>query len=293
MSSVFSRSFFRAWWAVAVVWPALACAQPDFDAAQHLLAAKKYPEAVAAFERIVAANPKHAGACHALGLALKARNDNAAFEQALKWLAQAVALEPANPIYLADFGGTSLQFAARTNSFSAATKGRDALEKAVALAPGDLDAREGLVQFYQRAPWPLGSSAKVAAHLKEIRQRDPERATVLGVLLKTSAKDYPAAFQLCEEVLAQHPGHYAALYHYGRTAAISGQNLELGLTRLQKCLTLEPPSPASPTPSNVWQRIGNLQEQLKHPAEARTAYETALQLDPGNLQAATALGKLK
>lgn len=265
----------------------------DFDAAKKLFEARRHPEARALLERVVAAEPKNAAACHLLGLTLKLRNDPAALEEALRPLARAVELEPQNPIYLADFGGTSLQLAGRTNSIGAATKGRDAMEKAVALKPDHLDAREGLVQFYQRAPWPIGSSAKAAAHLEEIRKRDTDRATVLSVMLKTNAKDYPAAFKLCDDVLARTPDSYIANYHFGRTAAISGQQLERGLACLQKCLTLGPPTPASPTHSNVWQRIGNLHERLQRPAEARAAYETALRLDPGNTQATAALAKLR
>ena len=62
---------------------------------------------------------------------------------------------------------------------------------------------------------------------------------------------------------------------------------------LKKCLALEPTSPAQPTHSNVLNRIGNLQEKLGHPAEARAAYESALKLDPGNKQAAAALAALR
>ncbi len=265
----------------------------DFDAAKTLLETKRFPEARAALEKLIVAEPKNAAACHLLGLAIKPRNDNAALEEALKWLAKAVELEPDNALYLGDYGGTSLQLASRTTSYAAATKGRDAMEKAVALKPDYLDAHEGLVQFYQRAPWPIGSSAKANAHLEDIRKRDPDRAAILSVLMKTNAKEYPTAFKLCDEVLSRRPDDYIALYHYGRTAAISGQNLERGLERLKKCLTFDPPTPASPTYSNIWQRIGNIHEQLKHPAEARAAYETALKLDPGNLQASSALSKLK
>ncbi len=273
--------------------PLLALAHPEFEDAQKHFAAKRYPEARAAFEKIVAAEPKNAAACHYLGLAIKPRNEAAALEESLRWLARAVELAPDNAIYLADFGGTSLQLAGRTRSISAATKGREAMEKAVALKPDHLDAREGLVQFYHRAPWPIGSSAKAAVHLEEIRRRDPDRATVLSVMLKTGANEFPAAFKLCDEVLARRPDNYIALYHYGRTAALSGQNLPRGLACLQQCLKQEPPTPASPTHSNVWQRLGNLHEHLKQPAEARAAYETALKLDPGNAQASAALAKLR
>src|SRR6185436_19616833 len=104
----------------------------------------------------------NAEACHYLGRAITARNDNAAFEEGLKWLAKAVELEPNNAVYLGIYGGTSLQLAARNSSISAASKGRDAMEKALTIDPDYLAAREGLFQFYQRAPWPIGSSAKAA-----------------------------------------------------------------------------------------------------------------------------------
>jgi tetratricopeptide (TPR) repeat protein len=130
-------------------------------------------------------------------------------------------------------------------------------------------------------------------HLAEIRKRDPDRADALGALERENAKDYATAFKLCEGVLAKNSDYYLALYHYGRTAALSGQNLERGLKHLHRCLDLEPPAPSSPTHSNVWNRIGNIYEHLKNKGAAREAYEAALKLDVGNRQAAEALAKLK
>lgn len=266
---------------------------PELRAAIELFSARRYPEARDALEKILAAAPNDAAAHHYLGRALAARGDNAAFELALKSLARAVELEPNNARYLGIYGGTSLQYAGRTNSVSAATRGRDAMEKALTLDPDYLAAREGLYQFYHRAPWPIGSSAKAAAQLKEIRRLNPDLAIALEVPNRATARDFAGAFKLCEDVLARDAANYTALYHLGRTASISGQQLERGLACLQQCLTQPPPSPASPSHSNVWQRIGSVQEQLKHPAEARQAYTTALQLDASNRQAAEALARLK
>jgi len=137
------------------------------------------------------------------------------------------------------------------------------------------------------------SHAKAAAHLEEIRKRDPDRAAALSALAKGNAKDFPAAFKLCEGVLAKNADHYLALYQYGRTAALSGQNLERGLRCLQRCLEIEPPAPSSPTHSMVWNRLGNIRELLKEREAARSAYETALKLDVGNRPAADSLAKLK
>jgi tetratricopeptide (TPR) repeat protein len=273
--------------------PAIEPTDAEFDAALALFKARRYPEARPLLEKIVTANPKHAAAHHYLGRTIAARSDTAALEEGLGWLAKAVELEPNNAIYLGVFGGTSLQVAARTNSLSAANKGREAMEKALAIDPAYLEAREGLFQFYERAPWPIGSSAKAKVQLEEIRKRDPDLATILGVGSQTRAKNYPAAFKMCEDVLAKHAENYTALYHYGRTASISGQNLERGLACLQKCLNFEPPTPASPSHSHVWQRIGIILEQLNRTADARAAYETALELDSSNQQASAALAKLK
>jgi len=268
-------------------------AAPSLAEAIKLYHESQYPAARAAFEGIVAVEPTNAAACYYLGETLLHRGDANALDDAVPWLDKAVQLEPANARYLADFGGASLQLANKNTSIIAATKGRDAMEQAIKLNPNDLEARAGLMQFYQRAPWPLGSSSKAAAELEEISKRDPDRATVLSVAIKTADKDYATAFKLCEEILARKPEDYTALYQYGRTASISGQNLDRALAYLNKCKTLPEPGPSTPSHSYVWHRIGNVEEKLHHPAEARAAYEAALKLDPANHQAADALAKLK
>ena len=265
----------------------------DLKAAIALFESRQYPDARAALEKIVTLEPANATACHYLGRVLIARNDQAAFADGLKWLARAAELDPGNAVFLGVYGGASLQQAGRTSSLSAATKGRDAMEKAIAINPGYLDAREGLFQFYLRAPWPIGSAAKAAAQLDGIRERDPERAAALEIASKANAKDYPGAFQLCGAALERNPDNYIVLYQYGRTSSISGSQLERGLACLQRCLTLEPPTPASPAHTQVWHRIGAIQEKLGRVADARVAYQTALGLDPGNRPASDALARLK
>jgi len=278
--------------AVAVHLATPAFAAP-LDDAIALYKEKKYPDARAALEQIIAAEPTNAAAAYYLGMTLLRRGDAKAFPDGVPWLEKAATLEPTNARYLADYGGASMQLAGQVTSLSAATKGRDAMEKSLKIDPTNLDAREGLYQFYTKAPWPLGSSSKAQIQLDGIRKLNPDRATTLSVMLKVEDKDFAAAFKLLDGILAKNPDDYTALYHYGRTAAISGLNLATGLTCLQKTLTLTLPGPASPKPTDAWNRIGNIEEKLSHPAEARTAYETALKLDPNNKQAASSLAKLK
>ncbi len=271
--------------------PARAAA--NLEEAVALFAAKRFPEAQEAFTALIAAEPQNAAACHYLGRVLALRNDATALEEAAKWHGKAAELEPSNATYLGAYGGALLNAANKSRSFSTATKGRDMLEKAVALDAAQLDAREALFRFYYHAPWPIGSNAKAYAHLAAMRKIDANRADVLSVISKVDNKDYAGAFKVCDDLLAANAANYIALYQYGRTAAVSGQNLDRGLACLRQCLELTPPSPASPSHSAVWQRIGNLEEKLKHSLEARTAYETALKLDPNNRQATDALARLR
>lgn len=278
------------------LWLALATSAlaAPIDDAIELFKAKKYPEAREALEKVTAAEPKNAVAASYLGQTLLRRGDPKSLDDAMPWLEKATQLDPKNPEYLFIYGTAQLQAAQKNTSLSAASKGREALEKAVALKPDYLNAREALFQYYTRAPFFAGgSSSKAAAQLAEIRKYDSDRALSMDVTQKVGDKDFTAAFKLLDAAIAKSPDNYSYLYSYGRTASISGLNLETGLKYLQKCLTLTPPTPVSPTHSDAWNRIGSLQEKLRKPAEARVAYESALKINPNNKQAAEALAKLK
>jgi tetratricopeptide (TPR) repeat protein len=274
-----------------LVFANLAAAAPINDAIA-LYNERKLPEARAALETITAAEPQNAAACHYLGLTLIRTHDPALLENAVAWLEKAVQLEPENVAYLFEYGGNTLNLAGKKRSIGAANRGRDALEKVLKLDPGHLDAHEALYQFYQQAPWPIGSSSKAAAHLEEIQKRDPYRATLLAIVTKTNAKDYPAAFKLCDDGLGQKPDDYILLLQYGRIAILSGQNLDAALIKLRKCLTLTPP-PKAPGLAFVHWRMGAVFEKEGDIPAARTAYEASLAVDPLFSQASDALQKLK
>jgi hypothetical protein len=71
-------------------------------------------------------------------------------------------------------------------AYRAASKGRDLLERVVARTPGNLDAREALYCLYTKAPWPLGSRTRAAAHLAAIHERDPARAQAAAARVAAS-----------------------------------------------------------------------------------------------------------
>ena len=150
-------------------------ADPGLDQAVQLYGSRRYPEAQAALEVIAAAHPQDAAAAYYLGMTLRHRGDAQARDAAVVWLEKAVTLAPTDATYLGDYGGTCLELADQHHSFTFATRGRSAMEKAIELDPGNLEARQGLMQFYARAPWPLGSSARARTQADEILRRDPAR----------------------------------------------------------------------------------------------------------------------
>jgi tetratricopeptide (TPR) repeat protein len=276
---------------LALAFAATALASP-LDDANALYQEKRYPEARALLEKILAEDPGNAAAAHRLGLTLRRRGDVHALDDALVWLAKAVALAPANATYLADFGGTSMQLADKNRSLSAATQGRDAMIRAVELDPDNLDARDGLMQFYAQAPFFVGGSlAKAYTQAEEIRKRDPARGLSALLGLKLREKNYADAGALCEDALKKSPDDYLALYQLGRIASLSGENLDRGIAALRRCLALTPP-PNAPTHANAQFRLGTLLEKKGDPAAARAAYEAALKLEPNQPAATEALKKL-
>ncbi len=261
------------------------------DDAIALFRAKRYPEARAVLEKITAAEPKNAAAAYYLGMTIRRRADSTSIDEAVPWLAKAVELEPNNATYLADFGGSSMELAGKKASLSAATRGRDAMIRAIELGPENLKAREGLMQFYVQAPWPLGSTTKALAQAEEIRKRDPARGLIALITVKTADKKYAEALALCEEALKTAPDDYSALYQIGRLASMTGEKLDRGLVVLRRCLELTPP-PNQPGPTGAYYRIGVIQEKKGDKPAARAAYESALKLDPAFKPAVEALAKL-
>jgi len=150
-------------------------AETAIEAAIALYAAKDYPGAEAALENIVAANPQNPVACYYLGMALRHESDELALKKAASWLEKAVTLAPGNAAYVYDYGETCWLIADRERTVVYAIRGRDAIKKAIALNPDNLDAREGLMEFYARATWPFGSSARALAQADEIGRRDSAR----------------------------------------------------------------------------------------------------------------------
>ncbi|CAM2777631.1 tetratricopeptide repeat protein [Rariglobus hedericola] len=282
---------------LALIFPsfaAFAADSPALTSAIALFDAKRVPEARDLFAAIVAKQPKNVSALWYLGrcdLKLQHR------EAAATTLAKAAELAPDNALIVADYGTASLLRATELGTtFGAigfARRGRNALEQAVKLSPDTIAYREGLVQFYTRAPgFAGGSFEKAYAHIAEITKRDPIRGTVLRANVLCSEKRYDEALAACETFLRDHPDTYLALYTIGRIVSETGRDIAKGEAALRRCLEI-PARPEEPDHAGARYRLGLIAEKDNRPADARREYQAALALEPSLDKATEALARLK
>lgn len=154
--------------------PCPAAMAAPIDDAIALYRQRRYVEAQSALEQLAASDPSNAAACYYLAMALQ-RAAPPSLDPARTWLSKAVQLAPENELYLAEYAGVTMLMADRDNSLRLALDGRDAMTRAIAMNPSDLDACEGLMRFCAKAPWPLGDADKALALAAEIAKRDPKR----------------------------------------------------------------------------------------------------------------------
>ena len=281
-------------------------ASPAYDAAFTLLTQHHFSEAEAALRRVVQTEPTNAAAYHALSRAIMAgmpvenpgkEETESRVKDAGQCLARASELEPTNAAYLRDFGMSQI------TGITSIKKGRVIIEQALALNPKDSEAHSFLAAIYGTVPWALGGDKdKAAEHRRAFQELDPSRFALDEInRLLWIDKKFPAAFSLCEALLDKEPESAVNHFLYGYVAATAKTNLERGLASLRKALTLPCPLPTgnSPysqfmaTPSNFWEKIGEIEGQLGHAEESRTAFTKAVELDPSNYWAAKAISKSK
>jgi tetratricopeptide (TPR) repeat protein len=188
-------------------------AETPIDAAIALYLSKDFAGAEMALRKIVASDPKNAAACYYLGMSVQQRQDARSLDESLPWIEKAVQLDPKNALYVGDYGGTCFMLADRDRSYHFAVTGRDSMIKAIALNPDNLPARDGLMQFYARAPWPLGSTSKAFFQAEEIGIRDANRGARAYLKLEQifeKKKDLRQAREACKGALNLDPDNAAA-----------------------------------------------------------------------------------
>lgn len=278
---------------IFAVTAALLHAAAPIDDAVALYKSKQYPEARAAFQQIAITEPANAAVHYYLGVLAEKRGDT---EEAVKQLETATTLAPKNFTYFLELGGaygTAIDKAGMFSKLGIAKQCGAALERAVALAPDSIDARNGLISFYRSAPsFAGGSMSKAYEQAAEIKKLDPIVGAYAYGQLYLADKKYDDAFNVLETALKTAPDNYLALYSIGRTAAQTGLRLDRGEQALRRCLDLTP-AKNEPGYAAVHWRLGVIAEKRHDPAAARAAYQASLQLDPEFKLAADSLAKLK
>jgi len=286
--------------------------------------AGNYPEARAALLPFGERDPN---AAFYLGKLEMEENDA---DAAVEWFERAVRMNPRNSVYYDWLGrayGTQAQHASKFRLPFLARKTKNAWETALALDPDNLDVRDDLIIYYTRAPGFLGGSKEKSREMAlEIRKRNPYRgsiatANLCGVEQDTlcvehelqgmvasypdsggayallaafyaNQKQYDKAFGVLDQRLQAKPYELPALYQLGRTAALSGQNLDRGEQALKTYLASKMPE-RGPTAAGVHYRLGMIYEKKGSKELAREEYRTALVLNPKHQDAQRALASLK
>jgi tetratricopeptide (TPR) repeat protein len=220
--------------------------------------------------------------------------------------------------------------ASNVNMFSAlgaAKKVRAAFERAAQLDPKHIEARFGLIQFHTQAPGMAGGDedeaqryakelaainpaagfraqayfkmrakdeAGALAEYRKALAADPADGDSLGAVCADLAKkkQFDQANVLIAAALAKAPTNPKLRYQVGKISALTGQNLEAGLAHLDALIALaEAPEGVSMAGAH-WRR-GQILDKLGRKAEAVTAVETAVRLQPKMEEAKAELKRLR
>jgi tetratricopeptide (TPR) repeat protein len=300
--------------------------RPDLAPAVQLFERGQFAEARPLFAAAATRDPLNAETHYYLGrIALH----DAAAEVATRELERATQLAPDRSVYFEWLGNAYGSQAQRANMLKQAGLARKTIaawDKAVALDPDNLRARENRVQYYLQAPGFLGGSEdRAAAEAAEISRRNPYFGALATARLHEQKKRYDdaertylaavrqfpdsmavryrlgfgyqalkqwdKAFSVWDEMLRLRPAEAGALYQVGRTGALSGQRLERAEQALRQYLRAAP-GPGDPPAAAAHYRLGMVLQQKGDRAGARAEYEAALRLDPAHNDAKAALKKL-
>ncbi len=283
--------------------------------------ARKYAEARAIFQPLAS---RDAVAAYYMGR-MAANDDD--LDKAVDYFEKAVELDERNAEYYDWLGRGYGSKALKASKFKLpflARKTRMAWEKGLAIDPNNLDIMEDLVQYYLQAPGFLGGSKdKAREMINEVRKRNAYKGAVLAANICSSQKDsacvereiravivaYPdstnsyaslagfyanakqfdKAFEVIDQRMKKKPNEVAMQYALGRTAALSGQQLDRGEQALKNYLA-DPPENGQIAGAHL--RLGMIYAQKGNKDAARKEYLTSLHMNSGSAEAKKELAAL-
>lgn len=274
---------------------------------------------VAALLMIVAPSISHAQAgreAYERGLQYLQQNDGAKAEREFE---RAIKLEKGVGVYhmrLAQAIGVQASEASVVRQPFMARRIKAEFERALALDPELIDARDGLIQFHLMAPGVMGGNpAQAREQQREIAKRNAVRGHQAQANIAWHAKDTVAtekalraaiqaapdsarpvlllaarqmswqrpsdAIATYDAFLARHPTNVAVRYQVARWAVVTQQQLPRAERYLRALAAEDAWEPAQFVPSRalVRARLGDVLRLQGKSADARKEYEAALALD--------------
>lgn len=257
-----------------------------------LIEQKRFAEAQAIFEPVLSREPGNLEAAYQLGVLALRRGDAGA---AVELLEKALKLAPdaaRTHHHLGHAYGLSAVSASLFSKMGFARKCLASYQRAVELAPQNVEYRLSLIRYYQGAPAIAGGGAeKALAAAEQVRALDPVRGSLTVVGIHVSGKQWSAAFAELARLRELRPELRETDYQLGRLAALSDQRQEEGIAALRRFLAA-PPQPGDSPTAQAQFRLGMLLEKTGKASAARAAYQAALALDPNHQPARAALSRL-
>ena len=297
-------------------------------AAQRLIDDRKFDEARAQTQSVLAHAPNDDQALHCLGMVSmsmdRPREAIGSFEKAIK-LNDNSSL---HHLWLGNALGSVADSTSKIKQPFLARRIKSEFERAVELDPRSIDARHGLIQFYVQAPGVMGGSIdKAKEQAREIGKINVmrghfEMATILldDKKVAEAEAEYVAAireapdsiavynalgsfyqgqqrwadaFATYDRMLAQFPSDQMVHFQIGRTAALSGQQLDRGEAELKAWIAAPPKNAATATVAGAHHRLGMIFEKQGKKDLARAEYTRALAINPNSRLAKESLAALK
>lgn len=294
---------------------------------EQLIDARRFDEAKVAIQALLAKDKNDANALFYMGRLEYAQGHSG---QAVDWFEKAVKRNDNSAQYHTWLGNALGDEAQRANKLRQpflARRVKSEYERAVALDPKSIDAREGLVSFYSIAPGFMGGSMdKAREQANEIVKLNPIRGGFQLARVAERSKDLAGAEAGYKSVITAAPdsaiGYYglAGFYRnqsrwdeafatydqlmklkpdempvhltWAGTAAQSGTNLERGEREAKFYVERAKDAPPA-NMSNAHWRLGQIYEKTSRRDLAKAEYTEALKLNPQNQNAKKSQEALK
>ena len=231
---------------------AAATAETPLDRAVALFEQRQYAESAALLAGVVAAEPGNARAHAYYGLALV--NSKRDLDGGISHLEKAASLDPGSSRYQVWLGSVYVAKAGQSGLLKAASlagKGKAAFEKAVALDPSSVEARQALLQYYIVAPGVAGGSVgKAREQAAAIGALDAHRGHLATARIAEHEEEWQAAEAAYREALKLQPDRGATFNSLGYLL-LRGKRVDEALVAFRRYVEL---SPARPTPTTRWAR---------------------------------------